>query len=45
MIGGGVIGNATKAKSKESKYVVRDQGDMFRGSPGARWVPTGVKSF
>jgi sulfide:quinone oxidoreductase len=43
MVGGGVIGNATQAKKKESYYVVRDQASMFM--PGVNWVQQGVSAF
>jgi len=45
MVGGGVIGNAAKAKTMEDKYVVRSQLKMFQNSPQTKWVPKGVTSM
>lgn len=42
MVGGGVLGNAHTAKSKESTYLIKSQQSMFVAHRGVNWVPKKV---
>jgi len=46
MVGGGVLGDVSKTKSKEEKYVVRSQMEMLEYgiSKGMRWEKQAVAS-
>ena len=45
MIGGGVIGNAVQAATKEGTYLVRSQTEMFNHHKGINWVQQAVTGF
>lgn len=45
MIGGGVIGNAQQASSKEGTYLVRSQAELLARNGGVQWVQQAVSTF
>jgi len=45
MVGGGVLGNASKTKTLEGKYVVRPQTEMFGKHSAVNWVRENVATF